>query len=505
MASVVLCTDERLGRRVAVKRLHADQPGEVERRLVREAKLGASLNHPNLVAVFDTATDDEGVLIVMEYVEGEPLSRALRHGPLERRHFGRMAVELGDALDHAHAHGVVHRDVKPSNVLLRRDGVTKLVDLGIATAAGHTRITGSGVVLGTAAYMAPEQLDGRPAESPADVYAFSCVCFEALSGHRARKGRTSIEIAHRIATEPAPDLREALPEASPAAAALLARGMARDPADRPASAGELGRELRRELGSAPAAAAPRPTASPRPAAAAAPTAAATPAASPARTSSAPAPPARPARTSSAPAPAPRPARRVPRPGLAAILLALATLALGGAVLAGVLASGDDGGTDRAQTDRGTGGDPSKQRTEADRADDGAGAQAPAQPAAPSETQPEEPDPQQPAPQEPAQEDPAPAEQAPPPADGPGLNDRGFALMNEGRYEEAIPLLEQAVASYSGFSTDLGYAYALFNLGRSLRLAGRPADAVPILELRLQIPNQQGTVRRELALARRAAG
>ena len=502
MASVVLCTDERLGRRVAVKRLHADQPGEVERRLVREAKLGASLNHPNLVAVFDTATDDEGVLIVMEYVEGEPLSRALRHGPLEPRHFGRMAVELGDALDHAHAHGVVHRDVKPSNVLLRRDGVTKLVDLGIATAAGHTRITGSGVVLGTAAYMAPEQLDGRPAESPADVYAFSCVCFEALSGRRARRGRTSIEIAHRIATEPAPDLREALPEASPAAAVLLARGMARDPAERPASAGELGRELRRELGSAPAAAAPRPTASPRAAATPAPAASPAPAVSPARASSPPAPPARPARTSSAPAP--RLARAVRRPGLAAILLALATLALGGAVLAGVLMSGDDGGPDRAQTDRGAGGDGNKQRTEADRADDGAGAQAPAQPAAPSETQPEEPDPQQPAPQEPAEQDPAPAEQEPPP-DGPALNDRGFALMNEGRYEEAIPLLEQAVASYSGFSTDLGYAYALFNLGRSLRLAGRPADAVPILELRLQIPNQQETVRRELALARRAAG
>ena len=247
MASVLLCTDERLDRRVAVKRLHSDQPAEVERRFVREAKLGASLNHPNLVAVYDTATDDEGVLIVMEYVEGEPLSRALRHGPLEPERFGRMAVELGDALDHAHAQGVVHRDVKPANVLLRRDGVTKLVDLGIATAADHTRITRSGVVLGTAAYMAPEQLDGRPAESPADVYAYSCVCFEALSGRRARTGRTAMEIAHRIATEPPPDLREALPGAPPRAAALLAAGMARDPQQRPASAGELGRGLRREL------------------------------------------------------------------------------------------------------------------------------------------------------------------------------------------------------------------------------------------------------------------
>ena len=143
MASVLLCEDERLGRRVAVKRLHADSPEDVEQRFTREAKLGASLNHPNLVAVFDTATDDEGVLIVMEYVDGQPLSRLLRRGPLRPEEVSRMVSELGDALDHAHAQGVVHRDVKPGNVLIREDGVTKLADLGIATASDGTRITRS--------------------------------------------------------------------------------------------------------------------------------------------------------------------------------------------------------------------------------------------------------------------------------------------------------------------------------------------------------------------------
>jgi eukaryotic-like serine/threonine-protein kinase len=103
MASVLLCHDERLDRQVAVKRLHSDSPAEVEQRFVREAKLGASLNHPNLVSVFDTEVDDEGLLIVMEYVEGESLARALLRGPLEPEHVAGIARGLGDALDHVHA------------------------------------------------------------------------------------------------------------------------------------------------------------------------------------------------------------------------------------------------------------------------------------------------------------------------------------------------------------------------------------------------------------------
>src|SRR5215217_4081246 len=251
MASVLLCEDERLGRQVAVKRLHADSPVDVEHRFNREAKLGASLNHPNFVSVFDTTTDDEGVLIVMEYVDGETLSRMLRRGPLRPEEVVRMVLDLGDVLDHAHAQGVVHRDVKPGNVLIRPDGMTKLADLGIATAADGTRITRSGTVLGTAAYMAPEQLDGRVAGPPADIYALAAIAFEALSGQKPRQGRTPMEIAHKIATEGPPDLREAWPNAPRAAAHVLQRGMAQEPEDRPPSAGEFARELATALEAPP--------------------------------------------------------------------------------------------------------------------------------------------------------------------------------------------------------------------------------------------------------------
>src|SRR3954452_8192209 len=135
MASVLLAEDERLGRQVAIKRLHAESPEDTARRFRREARLGASLNHPNLVAVYDIVTDEEGVLIVMEYVEGETLRDAIERGPTEPRRAIEILRGLAGALDHAHEEGIVHRDVKPANVLLGADGRTiKLADLGIATA-----------------------------------------------------------------------------------------------------------------------------------------------------------------------------------------------------------------------------------------------------------------------------------------------------------------------------------------------------------------------------------
>ena len=161
MARVHLCEDERLGRRVAVKQMHSAAPEDSALRLQREARLGASLSHPNLVSVFDIETEDESVLIVMEYVEGETLREALADGPLGSDRAMEVVRDIAAALDHIHANGVVHRDVKPGNVLLARDGSAKLADLGIATAAEATRITLSGTVLGTAAYMAPEQLDRK--------------------------------------------------------------------------------------------------------------------------------------------------------------------------------------------------------------------------------------------------------------------------------------------------------------------------------------------------------
>ncbi len=440
MASVLLCHDERLDRRVAVKRLHADSPGEIEQRFVREAKLGASLNHPNLVSVYDTAVEDEGVLIVMEYVQGESLAQALLRGPLEPAHVAGIAEQLGDALDHVHGQGVVHRDVKPGNVLLRDDGVVKLADLGIAVSIDQTRVTQSGTVLGSAAYMAPEQLEGRDIGPAADVYALAAVCFEALAGQKARPGRTPVEIAHSVATTPPPDVRAHVPELSAGAADALRRGMALDPDERPRTAVRLAAELADALR-------------------------------------------RPHRREPTTAPL-RPAARASRRPLAGVL-ATAVLALAAAaVVAAVMLSndGDDGGQ---RSER-----PAQEKQ----------SQAPERESESSQTAPQS-------------SEPAPAEQpaAPDtstsadPARGASLNAQGFELMGQGDFAGAVPVLRQAVASWPEDSTDLEYAYALFNLGKSLNQSGSPAEAIPYLEKRLNWPNQRGVVKKELELARQNAG
>jgi hypothetical protein len=487
MASVLLCEDERLGRRVAVKRLHADSPADVEQRFVREARLGASLNHPNLVSVYDTAVDDEGVLIVMEYVPGESLAAALRHGPLGPRRVARMARELGGALDHAHRHGIVHRDVKPANVLLRDDAVTKLVDLGIATAADITRITRSGTVLGTAAYMAPEQLEGREPGPSVDIYALAAVCYETLAGRRPRQGKTPVEIAHAIAAAPPPDLRDHWPAASPAVAEILKRGMAREPSDRPASAGALASELARTLEEEPRTAVTRRL--------------------PRTRAPAPAPAPEPL-TPSRPEPSQRVANSVrisdgKRRSLPYVVAGLLVL-LAIAVIAVVLASGNDGGGGGEAADRPDTAAQQERQRERDQAGENEGRQQQAEPAPTPAPEPEAEE----APAEPAPAPESAPEQQEPPADEPAsgaeLNAQGFELMNAGRYDEAIPILQQAVDSLAG-SGRLDYAYALYNLGHSLRLAGRPDEAIPILEQRLTIPNQRGVVKRELEAARSEAG
>jgi tetratricopeptide (TPR) repeat protein len=484
MATVLLCQDERLDRLVAVKRLHASAPEDFEARFVREAKLGASLNHPNLVAVFDTEIDDEGVLIVMEHVEGESLAAALRSGPLAPRHVALVARDLGGALDHAHTHGVVHRDVKPANVLLREDGVTKLADLGIAVAVDQTRITRSGTVLGSAGYMAPEQLEGRELGPPADVYALATVCFEALCGRRAREGRTPMEIAHQIATEDPPDVRAHAPELPAAAAEALVRGMAREPSERPASAGELAEELGEALEGRRTTAVEPPTAPTRVVAAASPPTAGRPASAGAA--------GRPATARSASG---RPTRRGRFAGaLAVALLALAVAAVAAAVL--LSSGGEDGGQRTQQSEQAQG-----ERSTPDRQ---AGGEQPS--GGQAEEQPAEPDPSESAPTEEEPVEPAPSDGGIDidPARGAELNEQGFALMGEGDYAGAVPILEKSVASWPDDSRDLNYAYALYNLGVSLNRSGRAAEAIPYLEKRLTWNNQRGVVKQELDLARENA-
>jgi serine/threonine protein kinase len=479
MATVFLCEDKRLGRQVAVKRLHAHSAEETAARFVREAKLGASLNHPNLVSVYDTITDDESVLIVMELVKGETLADAIRRGPLPTRRTLDVIRDVAGGLDHAHSHGVVHRDIKPANVLLREDGVTKLTDLGIATAADHTQITSSGTVLGTAAYMAPEQLEGGEPGPAVDVYALAVIAFEALSGRRARQGRTPLEIAHELANDGPPNLQEVWSEAPPEAAEVLCRGMARDPRDRPATAGELARELEtslKDVGDTRATLERTRTAS---AAAATPAAAAPAAAAPPPPHSR--PPERPPPHSPYAA-----SPEGPRGGggrkaaiVAVVVLALAAGAAGAAVLTG-------GGGDDQQAAEPQATTPKKAKPKKEKPKPKATEQTTPAPA-----------------EEPAQTTEQPA-QAPSGASGSALNDQGFKLMQQGQYAQAVPILQKAVASYPENSQDITYGYALFNLGKSLNRSGRPDEAIPYLERRLKFPNQRATVQAELDDARSKA-
>jgi len=480
MARVFLAEDERLGRRVAVKQLHAESPAATAERFEREAKLGALLNHPNLVSVYDITADSETVLIVMEYVDGETLGDAIAEGPLNPARMVAIVHDVAAALNHAHSHGVVHRDVKPANILLRRDRVTKLADLGIATAAQSTSLTKSGMVLGTAAYLAPEQLDGERAGPAADIYALGAVAFEAASGRKARTGETPMEIAHAVVSGPPPDLREAWPQAPAGAAEAIARAMAIRPEDRPASAGEFATALQRGLreeGAAPSTMVSPPTALPES------PPAATPGESP--------PPPREAiqrRQESLPPAGPR---RRPPSWLPATLALVALCVL---AVVGIAALGGGGDDDGADADRAGQAASGKRVGSGDSGKDGAGSGSSSGPGAGSDS---------------GSGAPAPAPGSPSggaPAGNPAaLNSQGFKLMGQGRYEEAIPLLQRAVAAYPSGSKELTYAFSLYNLGKSLRLAGRPREAVPILERRLRIPNQTETVRRELEAARRAAG
>jgi protein kinase-like protein len=240
MSSVELAEDTLLGRPVALKRMHRDDIRS-NSRLRREALVGASLTHPNLVSIFDiftTPNDDE--VIVMEYVEGETLAQRLRReGKPDLPTAMRILTGVASALDAIHAQRIVHRDVKPGNILLGRDGSVKLADLGIAAVADRTRLTTDGAVIGTFSYMAPEQLEGAPATPAVDIYALAAVAFEVLSGKRARTEPNPVALAHAISTQSPPDLRTAWPEAPAAVADVLTRGMSRDPGRRPRSAGEL--------------------------------------------------------------------------------------------------------------------------------------------------------------------------------------------------------------------------------------------------------------------------
>ena len=248
MSRVYRARDHQLGRLVAVKILDERFAGDPEyvERFRREALAVARLNHPNIVTVIDRR-DAEGVqYIVFEYVEGEDLKELVaRTGPLAVRRALELAVQIGRALSFAHANGVVHRDVKPQNVLIR-DGSAKVTDFGIARAddleLGKAETT-TGTVLGTGDYISPEQARGDRASEQSDVYSLGALLFELLTGHVPYPAETSVAAALRHATDPVPAVLAERPDLPPRLAGAVERALAKDPGDRFGSMAELVDEL----------------------------------------------------------------------------------------------------------------------------------------------------------------------------------------------------------------------------------------------------------------------
>lgn len=227
MADVHRATDVRLRRAVAVKLFRAET-----QRSSSEARLLAALSHPGLVTVYDAAPEHDRPYLVMQLVEGPTLRRRLDlDGALAPGEAARLGARLADALAYVHAHGIIHRDMKPANVLLDRDGTCFLTDFGIARALGSARQTSTGHCVGTAAYLAPEQLRGEPVGPPADVYALGLVLLECLTGSTEYDG-SDVEAAVARLSRP-PRLPAWLP---PAWTATLAAMTAGDPSQRPPAA-----------------------------------------------------------------------------------------------------------------------------------------------------------------------------------------------------------------------------------------------------------------------------
>ena len=248
MSSVYRARDRQLERRVAIKILHehyATDPEYLER-FRREARAVARLSHPNIVTVIDRGDDNGRQYIVFEHVEGENLKElVLRTGRLPVRSALELALAVADGLAFAHEHGLVHRDVKPQNVLLSREGDVKVTDFGIARSLHMDHgVTQTGTVLGTGEYLAPEQASGKPVSAATDVYSLGVVLWELLAGDVPFVGENFVAVALRHVNEPAPSLLERRPDVSPRLAAAVDRALAKDPARRYPSMAEFARELR---------------------------------------------------------------------------------------------------------------------------------------------------------------------------------------------------------------------------------------------------------------------
>ena len=355
MATVWIADDPVLSRRVAVKVLRSDLAADdgTRARFRNEAVAAARLNHPNIVSTFDTGDDDGTAYIVMELVDGTNLRSLIdERGGLPVADVLRIGRQVADALDAAHRAGLVHRDVKPANVLVpapteRGASPVKVTDFGIAKASGSDELTRTGTVMGTARYLAPEQVNGRSADARTDVYALGLLLYEMCCGHPPFGGDTDIATAMARLTTAPPPIRAERPDVPPALDDLVHRCLARDPAQRYASAAAL-REAIDAVARPGSAAPPAARDAARPATSA-PPATTRPAASPSRVTPAPTPTPTPTRR---PTPTPAPTRRRRWSWLWIVLVLLIAAAAGvGAylIVRDQSGGGGSGGTGTADT------------------------------------------------------------------------------------------------------------------------------------------------------------
>jgi eukaryotic-like serine/threonine-protein kinase len=429
MGDIYLATDEALGREVVVKVLSERYAGDdaIRERFKREALAAARLSgEAGAITIFDVGDWRGRPFIVMEHIEGGSLENRLRReGAQPPARAIRWLEQIAIVLDAAHRHGIVHRDVKPANLLLDRRARVYVADFGIASAAGLDSMTLTGTVLGTAGYLSPEQARGERAGPASDVYALGVVAYELLAGNRPFESESATAEAAAHANAPVPSIAAHFAKLPPEVDAVFARVLAKDPRARYASASAFVADLHDALSTSARDRTPLP-----------------------------------------PRGAPATGIAARRPRLRRLLVPVALLALAAALGAGVAAliSGGDNSSTRAATQTvvrtvtGTGG--------------GGGTTTVQQTVTQVQTATAAP--------------PPPAPPPPPPAAAPGaghpLNDRGFSLMRNGDYAGALPLLQQAVQSLSGTGPSDPYeGYANYNLGYTLYRLGRCGEAVPYLK------------------------
>jgi eukaryotic-like serine/threonine-protein kinase len=265
MGVVYLGRDPKINRMVAIKTMMLEEGSdggnakEIKERFFREAESAGTLNHPNIVRIFDAGEENEVAYIAMELLDGEDLTKFCAKAsllPLDK--VLAYVATVADALDYAHAQGIVHRDIKPANIMMLKDGSVRVADFGIARITASSK-TATGTVMGTPSYMSPEQVAGRKVDGRSDLFSLTVALYELVTGEKPFKGGEGIgTLLFQIANDPHPDILETNPALPPALKAVIDKGLAKNPDDRYQRGSELAAALRAVLAGAPAPAAPPP-------------------------------------------------------------------------------------------------------------------------------------------------------------------------------------------------------------------------------------------------------